>query len=91
MRVGHYKLVRDRIPEIIQAEGQRPVTRILDENGYRAALLAKLVEEAQEARAAEAGELAAELLAIATAKRAERGGFGRRLFLEYVEEQPPER
>jgi hypothetical protein len=31
------KLVRDRIPEIIQSEGRRPVTRILDEPGYRKA------------------------------------------------------
>jgi predicted house-cleaning noncanonical NTP pyrophosphatase (MazG superfamily) len=43
------KLVRDRIPEIIQSEGQHPVTRELDDRSYRQALLAKLVEEAWEA------------------------------------------
>jgi hypothetical protein len=43
------KLVRDRIPEIIQSEGRRPVTRVLDEARYRQALLAKLIEEAREA------------------------------------------
>ena len=35
--------------EIIQAEGRRPVTRVLDEASYRQALLAKLMEEAQKA------------------------------------------
>jgi predicted house-cleaning noncanonical NTP pyrophosphatase (MazG superfamily) len=48
MPVPCRKLVRDRIPEIIQSEGRRPVTRMLDEAGYREALLAKLIEEAQE-------------------------------------------
>lgn len=47
MRVPHSKLVRDRIPEIIQAAGGHPVIRVLDDTSYRAALLAKLVEEAQ--------------------------------------------
>ena len=37
------KLVRDRIPEIIQSEGRRPVTRAPDEASYRQALLAKLI------------------------------------------------
>ena len=41
MRVPHHKLVRDRIPEIIQAEGHHPVTRVLDDSSYQAALLAK--------------------------------------------------
>ena len=55
------KLVRDRIPEIIQADGHQPVTHVLGTDQYRAALLAKLVEEAQEAQQAPDGELAAEL------------------------------
>jgi predicted house-cleaning noncanonical NTP pyrophosphatase (MazG superfamily) len=41
--------VRDRIPDIIQVEGRRPVTRVLDEASYRQALLAKLIEQAQQA------------------------------------------
>ena len=44
MTVACRKLVRDRIPEIIQAEGRRPVTRVLDEASYRQALLAKLTK-----------------------------------------------
>ena len=100
------KLVRDRIPEIIQAEGRHPVTRVLDDAGYRQALLSKLVEEAREARHATADDLPGELadvlevvraltmtagmswpqlLALAEDKRSQRGGFGRRIFLESVE------
>ena len=55
------KLVRDRIPEIIKSDGRRPVTRVLDEASYRQALLAKLIEEAQEASHATADGLPGEL------------------------------
>ena len=54
MPTPYRKLVRDRIPEIIQAGGRHPVTRVLDESGYRQALLDKLVEEAGEAASASA-------------------------------------
>ena len=42
------KLVRDRIPEIIRADGVEPKIRVLDEAEYKSALLDKLVEEARE-------------------------------------------
>ena len=61
MPVSCCKLVRDRIPEIIQADGRHPVTRVLDDAAYRAALLAKLVEEADEASHAAAADLPGEL------------------------------
>jgi predicted house-cleaning noncanonical NTP pyrophosphatase (MazG superfamily) len=61
MRVAHHKLVRDQIPQIIAADGGRPVTRVLDQAGYRAALRAKLLEEAHEAQEAPDGRLASEL------------------------------
>lgn len=107
MRIAYNKLVRDRIPEIIGAEGHQPVTRALDHTGYQAALRGKLVEEAREAESAPEGQLALELadvlevlqalasaygmswedvLSEAERKRAERGGFDRRIFLEYVDE-----
>jgi predicted house-cleaning noncanonical NTP pyrophosphatase (MazG superfamily) len=107
MRVTYNKLVRDQVPEIIGQDGHRAVTRVLDGDGFLAELLAKLVEEAREARAASADDLPAELadvlevlqsavvaagltwdelLAVAAGKRARRGGFSRRLFLEYVEQ-----
>jgi predicted house-cleaning noncanonical NTP pyrophosphatase (MazG superfamily) len=61
MRVAHNKLVRDRVPEIIALSGHNAVTHILDDSRYRDALLAKLVEEAQEASGASAEDLPAEL------------------------------
>jgi predicted house-cleaning noncanonical NTP pyrophosphatase (MazG superfamily) len=107
MRVIRHKLVRDRIPAIIAADGGQPVTRVLDDVGYEAALRAKLLEEAHEAQAAPDGQLASELADVldvlqalaavhdmgwedvvseASRKRAERGGFGHRIFLEYVDQ-----
>ncbi len=107
MRVAHHKLVRDQIPEIIAAAGRHPVTRVLDQADYQAALRTKLLEEAREAQAAPDGQQASELAdvlevlkALAVAhdmswedvvseadrKRAERGGFGNRIFLEYVDQ-----
>lgn len=61
MRVTYNKLIRDRIPQIIEADGHYPVTRVLDGQDYRAALLAKLVEEAREAQDASPDELPVEL------------------------------
>lgn len=42
------KLVRDRIPEIIEADGRVPVRRALTERQYDLALLTKLQEEVTE-------------------------------------------
>ena len=70
MKVPYNKLVRDRIPEIIRADGHQPVTRILDQAGYRSALLAKLLEEAQEASTAPAADLPAELADVLEVMRA---------------------
>jgi predicted house-cleaning noncanonical NTP pyrophosphatase (MazG superfamily) len=64
------KLVRDRIPEIIQADGRHPVTRVLDDPGYQAALLSKLVEEASEASHATAVGLPGELADVLEVLRA---------------------
>jgi predicted house-cleaning noncanonical NTP pyrophosphatase (MazG superfamily) len=107
MRVAHNKLVRDRIPDIIQGHGHSAVTRVLADEDYRAALLAKLVEEAEEAHGADADSLPSELadvlevvqalvtelgmtwdelLALTDQKRADRGGFDRRIFLQYVDQ-----
>ncbi len=44
------KLVRDKIPEIMRANGAKPKARILaNDDEYKSALLEKLVEEAKEA------------------------------------------
>ena len=42
------KLVRDRIPEIIEKNGEEPITRILSEEEYKKELEKKLHEEYQE-------------------------------------------
>ncbi|MFL6070435.1 MAG: nucleoside triphosphate pyrophosphohydrolase [Actinomycetes bacterium] len=97
------KLVRDRIPEIIEADGRVPVLRLLNENEYDAALIAKLHEEVAELASAspadrleEAADVYEVLLAllvhvghspddlvrVADHKRAQRGGFTGRVWLE---------
>ena len=39
------KLVRDRIPEIIESNGEKPIISILDNNSYKEELEKKLYEE----------------------------------------------
>lgn len=46
--ITYNKLVRNKIPDIIKADGQVPTTRILNEDEYKKSLLNKLVEEARE-------------------------------------------
>jgi predicted house-cleaning noncanonical NTP pyrophosphatase (MazG superfamily) len=55
------KLVRDRIPEIIQRAGKTPVWRELRDEEFRRALKAKALEEAQELFDAADDELLSEL------------------------------
>lgn len=61
MRRNYNKLVRDRIPEIIQNSRKHCAVEILLEVEYRQALLEKLVEEAQEVCQAAPDELVTEL------------------------------
>lgn len=58
------KLVRDRIPEIIVAGGREPVTRVLNDAEYLAALHRKLDEELQELHEAGSLEEMADLLEV---------------------------
>ncbi|HEY9291705.1 MAG TPA: nucleoside triphosphate pyrophosphohydrolase [Microlunatus sp.] len=98
------KLVRDRIPEIIESKGEVPVSRQLTDEEYEPALLSKLFEESQElalagsrqerleeaadvyevlaAIAAVNGFSLAEVEAAAEQKRAERGGFQKKIWLD---------
>ncbi|PQV65269.1 putative house-cleaning noncanonical NTP pyrophosphatase, all-alpha NTP-PPase (MazG) superfamily [Abditibacterium utsteinense] len=55
------KLIRDNIPAIIEAAGKTATIETMNEADYRAALLSKLVEEANEVRDATPEELATEL------------------------------
>jgi predicted house-cleaning noncanonical NTP pyrophosphatase (MazG superfamily) len=52
MRIRYGKLIRDRIPEIMDGEGVRYEVVELDDDAFRAALLVKLTEEAEEIVAA---------------------------------------
>jgi predicted house-cleaning noncanonical NTP pyrophosphatase (MazG superfamily) len=62
VRTTYGKLIRDRIPEILKAEGLRYEVARLDDEAFRAALVAKLLEEAGEAAGAgDADALAREL------------------------------
>ena len=45
---SYYKLVRDKIPQIIEEAGKSCSVRVLDEQAYREALRQKLQEEVDE-------------------------------------------
>ena len=47
MRV-YNKLVRDRIPELMEAQGKHPVIQVLEDTDYTKYLEAKLDEEVSE-------------------------------------------
>ena len=97
------KLIRDKMPEIIEANGQTALIQTLSKDEYLQALKMKLMEEVQEFDKSEALEELADVLEVVhalakhlgsdstnldklqAAKRAKRGGFGKRLFLEQVE------
>lgn len=66
--IEHHKLVRDRIPELILADGRLPITEELDAERYLHCLKEKLSEECREYREsaspAEALEELADLLEV---------------------------
>ncbi|MBA2391516.1 MAG: nucleoside triphosphate pyrophosphohydrolase [Ktedonobacteraceae bacterium] len=61
MRTEHNKLVRDRIPEILERAGLTYTLAMLNEQEYQQALRAKLCEEAAEAASADGEHLISEL------------------------------
>ena len=66
MRKDYSKLVRDKVPDIIEAAGKKLLTRRLSEDRYKRALKQKLVEEAREVQGAESiAELTEELADVA--------------------------
>jgi predicted house-cleaning noncanonical NTP pyrophosphatase (MazG superfamily) len=70
------KLVRDKIPQIIRAQGGEPVVRIAETGEYRELLRAKLVEEAGEVATADdahAPEELADVLEVVLALAADLG------------------
>ena len=101
-RTVHNKLVRDRIPEIIEASGRTCVAVTLPDDAYIRALDAKLNEELAEYQQSKSLEELADLLEVMGAvvkargytwddltrvrkeKRAARGAFDKRIFLQEV-------
>lgn len=98
------KLVRDRIPEVIEKDGHKAKFKTLSEKDYIVALDKKLLEEVKEYLADKSIEEMADVLEVLYAicsargytideleakrqeKNIDRGGFEKRLFLEYVED-----
>ncbi len=65
MAIKHYqKLVRDRIPEIIEADGKACVTEVLSDERYLQMLDAKLDEELAEYQESKSLEELADLLEV---------------------------
>ena len=58
------KLVRDKIPDIIKADGKNPITRILTDDEYLAELDKKLDEEVAEYQADKSIEEMADVLEV---------------------------
>ena len=73
MKEIYNKLVRDKIPEIILAKGDAPVTETLDDAAYFQALNAKLQEEVAEYLADFAAEELADILEVLRAIAAQKG------------------
>lgn len=101
-RTVHNKLVRDRIPEIIETSGKTCVAVTLPDDAYIRALDAKLNEELAEYQQSKSLEELADFLEVMGAvvkargytwddltrvrkeKRAVRGAFDKRIFLQEV-------
>lgn len=80
------KLVRDRIPAIIEAGGERPVTRILNDEEYLRCLEQKLDEETAEYHEGKNLEELADILEVVYAL-AEAGGHSREELLFVYEKK----
>ena len=80
------KLVRDKIPQIIEASGEAPITRILERDEYLACLEAKLDEEVREFHESKATEELADILEVVYAL-AEAHGCSREELLSIYREK----
>ena len=79
------KLVRDKIPEIIEADGRSCKTVILSKEEYLKMVDAKLDEELAEYHKDQNIEELADLLEVLFAAAEERGAFQKRILLKEVE------
>lgn len=71
--ISYHKLVRDKIPQIIQAQGKTCVTEILSEEAYLQMVDAKLQEELTEYQESKSLEELADLLEVMEAAVKARG------------------
>jgi len=82
MKKIYNKLVRDKIPEIIERNGDECYTRILNAVEYKNELLNKIVEEAEEVKETKGNKK--EIENIRKERKQSRGGFDKKIFLEYT-------
>jgi predicted house-cleaning noncanonical NTP pyrophosphatase (MazG superfamily) len=91
---GPPKLVRDKIPDIITAKGEVPITHIVSGEALVAALLEKLAEEVREVAAAEnvvhRAEELADLMELIRAI-ANQSGYSLQDILQIMEQKAEER
>ena len=80
------KLVRDRIPAIIEQAGERPITRILDDEEYLRCLEQKLDEETAEYHEGKNLEELADILEVVYAL-AEAGGHSKEELLSLYQKK----
>jgi len=75
--MSYKKLVRDRIPGIITARGELPITRVLDDAEYKHELRYKLLEEVREVMVApDAASVLAELADLVEVAEAAAKAYG---------------
>ena len=64
MKMKYNKLVRDRVPELIEESGRKQVSRTLNEVEYEQALMDKIVEEIEEYRVSKNEEEIADIYEV---------------------------
>lgn len=64
MKMKYNKLVRDRVPELIEESGRKQVSRTLNEDEYEQALMDKIVEEIEEYRVSKNEEEIADIYEV---------------------------
>ena len=84
------KLVRDKIPAIIEEQGKRPVFRVLEKEEYAVALERKLDEEVREFHSDKNPEELADILEVVYAL-SENMGYTKEQLLEVYEKKHAER
>ena len=86
-KIVYNKLVRDNIPEIIEASGKTCKTEILSNEEYLQMLDKKLDEELAEYHQEQNIEELADLLEVLYATAKASGGFDDNILLRYVTEE----